>query len=189
MKDLLGSLKYLLLDLAATLFFFLFYSVTHNMVLAVVAGMALAFGQIGWELAHGKRVDALQWIGLVVIAASGAGTLHTQNPIYVMLQPTALYLLVGAAMLQRGWMMRYLPARAVTYLPDLGIAFGYVWAGLMFVSAAVNTGLALSLDMQHWGPAIALWGTASKVALFLIQYAVMKSVGRQRRLARTMAVA
>lgn len=189
MKDLLGALKYLLLDLAATLFFLLSYSITHNMILAVIAGMALAFGQIGWELARGKRVDALQWIGLVVIAASGAGTLHTQNPIYVMLQPTALYLLVGAAMLQRGWMMRYLPERAKQYLPDLGIAFGYVWAGLMFVSAALNTGLALSLDMHHWGAAIAVWGTASKVALTLIQFVVMKSIGQRRRLARTMAAA
>lgn len=189
MKDLLGALKYLLLDLAATLFFLLSFSVTHNMVLAVIAGMVLAFGQIGWELARGKRVDALQWIGLVVIAASGAGTLHTQNPIYVMLQPTAIYLLVGAAMLQRGWMMRYLPARAVTYLPDLGIAFGYVWAGLMFVSAALNLGLALCLDMHHWGIAIAAWGTASKAGMTLIQFVVMKSAGRRRRAARTLAAA
>jgi hypothetical protein len=102
-----------------------------------------------------------------------------------MLQPTALYLLVGAAMLQRGWMMRYLPSRAVTYLADLGIAFGYVWAGLMFLSAAVNTGLALSLDMHHWGAAIAAWGLASKAALIFVQFGVMKSIGRRRRLART----
>lgn len=189
MKDLLGALKYLLLDLAATLFFLVSYSITHNMMLAVIAGMVLAFGQIGWELARRKRVDALQWVGLVVIAASGAGTLHTHNPMYVMLQPTALYLLIGAAMLQRGWMMRYLPARAVTYLADLGIAFGYVWAGLMFVSALLNAGLALSLDMPHWGVAIAVWGTASKAALTLVQFAAMKTAGQRRRLARTTAAA
>ena len=185
MKDLLHALKYLLFDLIATLFFLLSYSLTHNMMIAVIAGLVLACGQIGWELARGKTVDALQWVGLVVIAASGAGALHTQNPIYVMLQPTALYLLVGAAMLQRGWMMRYLPSRAVTYLADLGIAFGYVWAGLMFLSAAVNTGLALSLDMHHWGAAIAAWGLASKAALIFVQFGVMKSIGRRRRLART----
>jgi len=185
MKDLLYSLKYLAFDLAGTLFFFLFYSLSHNMTLAVIAGLVLAFGQIGWELLRGKKVDALQWASLVTVVASGAASLHTRNPVYVMLQPTALYLLVGVAMLQRGWMMRYLPPRAVTYLADLGIAFGYVWAGLMFVSAAVNTALALSLDMHHWAAAIALWSTASKVCLLLIQFAVMKSAGRRRRLART----
>ena len=104
-----------------------------------------------------------------------------------MLQPTALYLLVGAAMLQRGWMLRYMPPRAQEYLPDLGIAFGYVWAGLMFVSAAVNLGLALSLDMHHWGAAIAAWGIASKAALIFIQFAVMKSTGRRRHHARMAA--
>ena len=77
MKDLLHALKYLAFDLAATLFFFLLYNVAHNITLAVIAGLTLALGQIGWELARGRRVDALQWVGLVVIAATGASTLHT----------------------------------------------------------------------------------------------------------------
>ena len=146
----------------------------------MIAGLVLALGQIGWEVAHGRRVDALQWVSLVVVVASAAGTLHTGNPRFVMLQPSVLYLLTGIAMLQRGWMNRYLPPRALEYVPDLGIAFGYVWAGLMLVSAAVNLGLALSLDLKSWGVAISAWGIASKTALFLIQFGVMKSTGRRR---------
>ena len=129
MKDLLHALKFLLFDLAATLFFLSLYSLTHNLMLAVIAGLALALGQIGWELVRGKPVDALQWVSLVVVAASGLGALDTGNPLYVMLQPSVLYLLTGAAMLKRGWMNRYLPPRAREYVPDLGLAFGYVWAG------------------------------------------------------------
>ena len=184
MKDLLHALKFLVFDLASTLFFFGLYSATHNVALSVIAGLVLAFGQIGWELARGKSVDALQWISLAAVVAGGLGTLHTGNPLYVMLQPTALYALAGLAMLQRGWMNRYLPDVVLQYLPDLGIAFGYVWAGLMFLSAIVNLGLALSLDMKSWGMAIALWGIASKAGLIVIQVTVMKSIGRQRRRAR-----
>jgi intracellular septation protein A len=180
MKDLLHAAKFLVFDLASTLFFFALYSATHNITLSVIAGLALAFGQVGWELVRKRRVDALQWVSLMAVAASGLSTLHTGNPLYVMLQPSALYVLVGLAMLQRGWMNRYLPPRALQYLPDLGIAFGYVWAVLMFVSACVNLGLALSLDMKDWGPAIAVWGLASKAALLLIQFGVMKSTGRRR---------
>jgi intracellular septation protein len=184
-KDLLYAAKFLVFDLASTLFFFALYGLSHNMMLSVIAGLGLAFGQIGWELVRGKPVDALQWVALVVVAASGAGAMHTGNPLYVMLQPSLLYLLIGAAMLQRGWMNRYLPPRAQEYLPDLGIAFGYVWAGLMFVSAAVNLGLALALGMKSWGMAIAAWSIVSKTGLILIQFGVMKSKGRRRRLART----
>jgi intracellular septation protein len=185
MKDLLYAAKFLVFDLASTLFFFGLYGLSHNVTLSVIAGLGLAFGQIGWELVRRRPVDALQWVSLVAVAASGVSTLHTGNPLYVMLQPSALYALVGLAMLQRGWMNRYLPQRALEYLPDLGIAFGYVWAGLMFASAAVNLGLALTLDIKSWGAAIATWGIASKAALILIQFGVMKSAGRRRRQART----
>ena len=185
MKDLLYAAKFLVFDLASTLFFFGLYGLSHNVTLSVIAGLGLAFGQIGWELVRRRPVDALQWVSLVAVAASGVSTLHTGNPLYVMLQPSALYALVGLAMLQRGWMNRYLPQRALEYLPDLGIAFGYVWAGLMFASAAVNLGLALTLDIKSWGVAIATWGIASKAALILIQFGVMKSAGRRRRQART----
>jgi len=179
--DLFRSARALLLDLAATVLFFLLYKVTHSLPLAVIAGLALAIGQIGWHLARHKPVDALQWVSLVTVAASGTAALKTGNPIYMMLQPSLIYLLVGWAMLQRGWMNRYLPPRALQYVPDLCVRFGYVWAGLMFVSAAVNLVLALSLNLASWGVAITGWGIASKAALFLIQYAVMKSIGRRRR--------
>ena len=184
MTYLLRAAKFLVFDLAATLFFFALYSLTHDIMLSVMAGLVLAIGQIGWELARGRSVDALQWVSLVVVAASGAGALHSSNPLYVMLQPTAIYLLTGLAMLKRGWMNRYLPPRALEFVPDLGIAFGYVWAGLMFVSACVNLGLALNLDTRHWGAAIAVWGIASKAALIVIQVGVMKSTGRRRLHAR-----
>lgn len=187
MKDLLHSARALLLDLASVLFFFLLYNTTHNMVLAVVSGLALAVGRIGWELLHHRRLDALQWISLVVVLASGAGTLHTSNPLYVMLQPTLIYLLAGVAMLQRGWMNRYLPPRVLEFVPDLGIAFGHVWAGLMFFSASLNLVLALNLGVTAWGAAISAWGVASKLALFFIQYGVMKIVGRRRYQAQSAA--
>ena len=73
-------------------------------------------------------------------------------------------------------------------MPDLAIAFGYVWAGLMALSAAVNLGLALSLDVKAWAVAISTWGFASKSALFFVQYGVMKWIGRRRyRLRAAMA--
>jgi intracellular septation protein len=82
-------------------------------------------------------------------------------------------------MLKRGWMNRYLPERAAP-VADVATAFGYAWAGLMFGSAALNIALALSLDAKTWAAAMSAWGIASKIGLFLIQYAVMTAVGKRR---------
>ncbi len=184
MKELVHSGRALLADFASTLFFLALYALTDNVIVAVAAGMALALGQIAWQLARKKPVDALQWISLVTVLAAGTTTLITSNPVYVMLKPSVIYVLVGLAMLKRGWMMRYLPAIAIEMVPDLAMAFGYVWAGLMFVSATLNLALALSLGVAAWGTVMSIWAIASKVALFLAQYATMKIVGRRRWFAR-----
>ena len=83
-------------------------------------------------------------------------------------------------MLKRGWMTRYLPPIAQFAVPDLAITFGYVWAGLMFFSAALNIALALTLDAATWAAVKSVWAIGSKVGLFLIQYAVMKSTAVRR---------
>src|SRR5258706_7286879 len=123
MRLLLSSGRALLQDLASTILFLILFALTRNVMLAVALGLALAIGQIGWQLAQGKKIDALQWVSLVVVIASGTSTLVTHNPVFVMLKPSVIYLLVGAAMLQRGWMDRYLPPIAREMVPDLGITF------------------------------------------------------------------
>jgi intracellular septation protein A len=170
----------LLMDLASTILFFGIYAITDNILLAVVLAVAVAIAQIGWQLLQKKPVDTLQWISLVVVIASGTATLITNNPVFVMLKPSLIYLAVGAAMLKRGWMNRYLPDRALQFVPDLAIIFGYVWAGLMFFSAALNLVLALTMSVTLWGTVMTIWGIASKTILSIGSFAIMKAIGRRR---------
>lgn len=180
MKNLFQASKVLLLDLASTLLFLGVYVLTDNLFLAVALGMALGIGQIGWQFWHKQPVEALQWLSLVIIFASGTATFLTADPLFVMLKPSIVYIIVGLVMLKRGWMNRYLPPIAQATVPDLGITFGYVWAGLMFFSAVLNIVLALTLDVTTWAAVKSVWAIASKVGLFGIQYAVMKSTGIRR---------
>lgn len=184
MKEFLHSARAVLTDMAATLFFLALYTLTHSIALAVAAGLALALGQIGWELARRRSVDALQWIGLAVIVSLGTATLISGNPLFVMLKPSLIYCLVGAAMLKRGWMLKYLPERALQYVGDLGVTFGYVWAGLMFFSAALNLVVAQRLSVIGWAAFMGVYATASKIALFVVQYGVMKLIGKRRAYTR-----
>ncbi|MES2254053.1 MAG: septation protein IspZ [Pseudomonadota bacterium] len=185
MRSFLPVARMLLMDLASTILFFAVYTITENIILAVLLGVVVAVAQIGWQFLHRKPVDTLQWVSLVVVIASGSATLITHNPLFVMLKPSLIYLAVGAAMLKRGWLNRYLPPRALETVPDLAITFGYVWAGLMFFSAALNLALALSLSVAAWGAVMSIWGIASKTALSFASFGVMKTIGRRRYYART----
>ena len=180
MKELLHSARALLRDMVGLLLFAGLYALTHNLLLSVTAGLVLAFGQIGWEIAKGRKVDALQWIGLVVTASSGTAAWISNNPLFVMLQPSLIYCLIGAAMLQRGWQIKYMPERALKSVSDLGIGFGYVWAGLMFFSAIVNLIVAQHASVTGWAAFMGVYATASKAALFAVQYGVMKTIGKRR---------
>jgi intracellular septation protein A len=183
----LSSAKVLLSDLASTLFFLVLFLLTKNLILSVALGMALGVIQIGLEFARRKPVDTMQWLSLFLVLASGTTTLLTNDPRFVMVKPSVIYVIVGIVMLRPGWMNRYLPPIAVAVVPDIAFVFGFVWAGLMFASAALNLVVAVTLDAATWAVVMSIWGMASKIGLFLIQYAIMRLIGVRRRRAATAA--
>ena len=187
MRNLLSAARVLLLDLASTILFLLVYLATDNLFLAVGLGMALGVAQILWQLQRKQPIGTLQWLSVVLVVASGTATMLTHNPTFVMLKPSFIYCIVGAVMLKRGWMNRYLPARAAP-VADVATTFGYVWAGLMFASAGLNIALALSLDPKTWAALMSAWGLFSKIGLFLIQYGTMVAIGRRRAAAAGVAI-
>ena len=180
MKNLLEAGRMLLLDMAATLLFLALYLLTHNVALSVVLGMALGMTQIGWRLARAMPIDTMQWMSLFLVLGAGTVTLITDDPRFVMIKPSVIYLVVGIVMLKRGWMNRYLPPVAIELVPDVAVIFGYAWSGLMFFSAALNLLVALNFSVVTWSAAMSIWGIASKLVLFLAGYVTMRSIGRRR---------
>ena len=186
MKNLLSAARVLLSDLASTVLFLIVFLATDNLIIAVGLGMALGVAQIAWQWHRKQPIGSLQWLSVALILASGTATLLTRDATFVMLKPSVIYCIVGAVMLKRGWMNRYLPARAAP-VADIATTFGYAWAGLMFASAALNIALALSLDAKTWAAFMSAWGLFSKIALFLVQYGWMTAVGRRRAAAAGVA--
>ena len=180
MKGLWYAGRELVLDFASTLIFLGLYELTHSLPISIGLGIAVAVAQIGWTMARGHKIDALQWVSLALVVSSGTATLVTNNPVFVMLKPTVIYVAIGWAMLQRGWMVRYMPREAMEHVPDLAIAFGYVWAAMMFFSAALNLVLGLTAGVALWGTVMSLWALTSKLGLFAIQYAIMRFIGHRR---------
>ena len=186
MKNLFEAGKLLLLDMASTFFFLVLFLLTHNITLSVVLGMGLGIGQIGWQFARKQPIDTMQWMSLFLVLGSGAATLITSDPRFVMVKPSLIYLIVGIVMLKPGWMNRYLPPVAIELVPDIAFIFGFIWAGLMFFSAALNLIVALNFSVVTWSASMSIYAIVSKAVLFLIGYATMRTIGVRRRRAQMM---
>ena len=180
MKDFLNAARLLLLDLASTLFFLVVYLLTHNTILAVGLGIALGLAQIGIQFIRRRPIHVMEWLSLVLIIAAGIATLLTHDPRFVLIKPSVIYAIVGGVMCKPGWLNRYLPDIARTVVPDVATIVGFAWAGLMFMSAAVNAFVALTCSLETWALIMPIYGIVSKVVVFVAGFAAIRLTARRR---------
>jgi intracellular septation protein len=171
----MSGLGYTLRYFAADLVFLLVFLASRNIYLATSVGMGLSALQIGWGLARKAPIGMLQWAGLSLIAAFGAATLLTGDPRFVMFKPTGINLALGAVMLKRGWMERYVPEAIRDLARPMLNVFGYVWSGLMFFTAALNLVLVFTVDPTTWTKFNLTFPPTSIIGLFLVQNVFMRA--------------
>ncbi|MDB5429185.1 MAG: intracellular septation protein [Caulobacter sp.] len=180
MKHYFHAIKWLAADLLSTLFFVALYSLTHNAILATGVGIATGVAQVLYQAARRRPIDTMQWLSLGLVVVFGGATLITHDSRFIMFKPTLIYLAVAAAMLKPGWMNRYLPPIVLEHSPDVGRAFGYVWAAMMAGTAVANAVIALTCDMPTWAMFVAVFPIASKIVLFIIQAVTLRIITGDR---------
>ena len=180
MNPLLYAVRPILIDMAATFVFYGVLAATGEVAIATMVGIAIGVLQVVVMKARGMKIAAMQWTSLALVLIMGGATLLTHDARFILIKPTIVYLAIGAAMLQRGWMGRYMPPISVDHIPQrLVVAAGYVWAGLMFVSAALNLILAFNAQPMTVGAVMAIWAPASKIVLFALQYMTFRQIARR----------
>ncbi len=192
MKNLMYAIRPLAIDMSSTLLFVVVGALTHNPMLATAAAMTVGIGRVVYLKVRNQPINALQWMSLGLVLVFGGATLMTHNARFMMAKPTIVYLLIGAAMMQRGWLLNYMPPGGRALPEELSIRWGYVWAGLMFLTAALNAGFALMSSFAVWTGFIAIFPVVSKTALFAAHFLSIRHIAiRQRRaeLAAAQAVA
>lgn len=183
MRMLLYAVGPMLFDSLGIIVFAVLLALDAGIVPATIAGTAVAVAVVGYELARGNKVAALQWISLASVLFTAAATLFTGDPRFVMAKPTIVYLIIGTVMLRRGWLNRYIPPAQMAIVGDVMDRFGLIWSAMMFASAALN--LIVALFFTAWWPLfIGVFPLASKFGLFavhiIVVYFVMQARLRRR---------
>ena len=144
MSSLVHAAKPLLLDFLSTIVFLVLIAMKVDPTIAASLAIGLGVAQVLFLKVTGRPVAPLQWMGLGLVLVFGTASLLTHDTRFLMVKPTIVYLLIGGVMLQRGWMLRYLPPVAAGHGEDVMVAFGYVWAGLMLFTAVANAVVAIA---------------------------------------------
>jgi intracellular septation protein len=173
MNGLLYAARPLISDFFPTIVFAVLVALKVDVRLATGAALLIGIAQVATQLYLKRKVEALQWASLGLVVVFGALGILTNDVRFLMVKPSIIYLAIGAVMLKRGWMLRYLPPIAGEHGGPLMIRFGYVWAGLMFVTSAANALIAWKFTAL-WPAFVAVVPLTSKLLLFAVQYITVR---------------
>ncbi|MFI4972969.1 MAG: inner membrane-spanning protein YciB [Caulobacterales bacterium] len=188
MRALLNAGLLFFADLFSTLVFAAAFALTANLFVATGAGIGFGIAQVALMKVLGKKVGLMQWMSLGLVIVFGTATLLTRNAQFIKLTPSLIYIAVGVVMLKPGWISRYMPPVVNEHAPDVPLAFGFIWAGLMFLTATANAVVAYRFDTAAYALFLSVVPTSSKLTLFAVQYVTTRIlVGRRLRSRATTA--
>ena len=171
MKDVFARLA---ADFFSTIVFLALYLISGNVLLATGVAIAGAVGQVIYARVKGRQLAFMTYASVALVIVLGSATLLTNDPRFVLAKPAIGHFAIGAIMLKRGWLLRYLPAIVTDNIPEYVTVAGYAWAGLMFVLGAGTIGVAMTGDMKLWTFYVTVVLVGAKIAAFAIQYVAFR---------------
>jgi intracellular septation protein len=167
MKDVFAKL---LTDFLSTIVFLVVYLTTDSVVLATSVAIAGAVAQVAYSRVKGKPLGFMTYASLALVIVLGSATLLTNDPRFVLAKPSIAHFAIGAIMLKRGWMLRYVPPLVVETIPEYVTIAGYAWAALMFALGLGVIAVAMTGDLKLWAFYVSVVAIGAKIAAFGVQY-------------------
>jgi intracellular septation protein A len=171
MKDVFARLA---TDFFSTIVFLVIYLATDNIILATGAAIAGAIAQLIYSRIKGQELGFMTWASLGLVIVLGGATILTSDPRFVLAKPAIAHFAVGAVMLRRGWMLRYMPPLVAETIPEYVTIAGFAWAALMFALGAGTIAIAMTGDLKLWTIYVSVVAVGAKIAAFAIQYIVFR---------------
>jgi intracellular septation protein A len=122
----------------------------------------------------GEALSFMTWASLGLVIVLGGATILTSDPRFVLAKPAIAHFAVGAVMLRRGWILRYMPPLVAETIPEYVTIAGFAWAALMFALGAGTIAIAMTGDLTLWTVYVSVVAVGAKIAAFAIQYVVFR---------------
>ena len=167
MKDVFARLAS---DFLSAIVFLVIYLVTDNVILATSVAIAGAIAQVIYARAKGRELGYMTYASVALVIVLGTVTLLTNDPRFVLAKPSIAHFAIGAIMLKRGWLLRYMPPIVVETIPEYVTIAGYAWAILMFALGLGTIAIASTGDLKLWAFYVGVVLLGAKLAAFAIQY-------------------
>jgi intracellular septation protein A len=161
-------------DFLSAIVFLVLYLTTGNVVLATSVAIAGAAAQVAYAHIKGTPLAFMTYASLALVIVLGAATILTNDPRFVLAKPSIAHFAIGAIMLKRGWMLRYVPPIVAETIPEYVTIAGYAWAALMFALGAGTIAVALSGDLRLWAIYVSVVLIGAKLVAFAVQYVVFR---------------
>jgi intracellular septation protein len=171
MKDVFVKLG---TDFLSTIVFLVVYLVTDNVMLATGVAIASSVAQVVYAHVKGEPLGFMTYASLALVIVLGSATLLTHDPRFVLAKPAIAHFAIGAIMLKRGWMLRYMPPIVAETIPEYVTIAGYAWAVLMFALGAGTIAIAMTGDLKLWALYVSVIAFGAKIAAFAVQYVAFR---------------
>ena len=164
-----------LFDLFPIILFFIAFKF-GDIYSATIVAMVATIGQILWVYYRHRKIDAMQWVSLVMIMVFGSLTIFLHDKTFIQLKPTALYwlfsgaLLISALFFQKNW-IQVLMGKQITLkerkAKSVWHQLNIAWAIFFFLMGALNLYVAFEYSEETWVN-FKLFGTLGGTIVFAI---------------------
>src|SRR5260370_30137557 len=116
----------------------------------------------------------MTYASLALVVVLGSVTLLTQDPRFVLAKPSIAHFAIGAIMLKRGWMLRYMPPIVAETIPEYITIAGYAWAALMFALGLGVIAVASTGYLKLWAFYVSVVALRATLAPLAQQYVAFR---------------
>src|SRR6202171_40554 len=148
-----------------------FFSTIVFLALYLIAG---AVAQAICTRCKGQPLSFMTYASLALVIVLGSATLLTNDPRFVLAKPSIAHFAIGAIMLKRGWMLRYMPPIVTETITEYITIACYAWAALMFALAAGTIAVASTGDLKLWALYVSVVLIGAKLTAFAVQYVAFR---------------
>ena len=164
-----------LFDLFPLILFFIAFKF-GDIYTATIVAMVATIGQILWVYYRHRKIDAMQWISLVMIIVFGSLTIFLHDKTFIQLKPTALYwlfsgaLFISALFFKKNW-IQVLMGKQITLKEQSSHSVWHqlnlAWAAFFFFMGVLNLYVAFEYSEEAWVN-FKLFGSTGLLVVFVI---------------------